>query len=34
MQLILNAEKHTPQTYFKKTFKSLELEWKVPYLDE
>ena len=32
MQLILNVEKPTTQTYFEKSFKNLELEWKDIYI--
>ena len=31
MQLILNVEKLTAQSYFEKNFKNLELEWKDIY---
>ena len=31
MQLILNVEEPTTQTYFKKNFRNLELEWKDIY---
>ena len=31
IQLILNVEKPTAQTYFEKKFKILELEWKDIY---
>ena len=35
MQLTLNVEKLTAQTYFKKKIKNFELEWKdIHYLDE